>query len=55
VLYVVTQRQTLDPAYPAGNAIHILDVQADGTLKERSADVKLDVILGARAQGIVVL
>jgi 6-phosphogluconolactonase (cycloisomerase 2 family) len=54
VLYVVTQRQSVDPSYTRGNAIHILDVQADGMLKERPGDVPLDVPESARAQGIVV-
>jgi hypothetical protein len=54
-LYVVTQRVTTNGDVTAGNAIHILAVDARGMVSETMNDVKLDLPVGARAQGIVAL
>jgi 6-phosphogluconolactonase (cycloisomerase 2 family) len=54
VLYVVSQRLTVDPQFPGGNAVHALTLRADGTLAEILPEVPLPVPPEARAQGIVV-
>ncbi len=55
LLYVVQQRTTLDPTDLKGNAVHILQVAADGSLTEASfSPLALPVPSNAHPQGIVV-
>ncbi len=56
LLYVVQQRTTLNPADLKGNAIHVLNVAADGSLNEAPfSPIALQVPSNAHPQGIIVL
>ena len=55
LLYVVQQRITLNAGDTKGNAIHILNVAADGSLTEAAfSPFALPVPSNAHPQGIVV-
>ena len=56
LLYVVQQRTTLNTADTKGNAVHVLNVAADGSLTEAPfSPLALPVPSNAHPQGIVVL
>ncbi len=54
-LFVVDPRATAGVHPGQGNALHVLDVDADGTLSERDDPVPLPVALGTPPVGVAVL